>query len=301
MTDPYKRYYQLAGITIQVESDLPILDTTFSPAIREFEVQEPGDDVVVLRHHFSSPNLISNQDSQLVYNSAPWKVIKQSNSWIYHNIARNSKPDSFRMSAKFSSDFKFADIYQKTSRRYMSGNSYSLTFFLKDLVYLAQLFPSRQAINIHSSAVSINGNGVLFVGHSGAGKTTIIRKFMRYNLPDIDILCDDRNIIRELNGSYHVFGTWNHGYISKVSPFSAPLKAICFLEKSQRNQLINITDKREVRNALLSHISKPFTTPQWWDQTLTIINSVVDTISIYRLESDKSDQIIPEIIRTLKV
>ncbi len=217
---------------------------------------------------FLVPISLQNKNSQVIYNSPPWKIYRQQDSWIYHNIARNSKPDSYRMAAKFNSDYSCADIYQKNSRKYLSENSFSLTYFIKDLVYLAQLLPSRKAINIHSSAVSINGAGILFVGHSGAGKTTIIRKFLRSNLPDIDILCDDRNIVRNMNGIFKVYGTWNHGYISQVSPISAPLKAICFLEKSQQNRLTKLSDKREMRNALLAHMTKPFTTPLWWDQTL---------------------------------
>jgi hypothetical protein len=38
----HRRYYQIAGITIQVESDLPITDATFSPKFKCFEMISPA-------------------------------------------------------------------------------------------------------------------------------------------------------------------------------------------------------------------------------------------------------------------
>ncbi len=52
---PHRRYYEIAGVTLRVESPLPILATTFAPKFALFEVDGPGPDTVVLRHHFGLP------------------------------------------------------------------------------------------------------------------------------------------------------------------------------------------------------------------------------------------------------
>ena len=48
----YRRYYRIADITIQLESDLPIARNTFQPKFKDFEVKSPGKDTVIIKHHF---------------------------------------------------------------------------------------------------------------------------------------------------------------------------------------------------------------------------------------------------------
>lgn len=60
-----------------------------------------------------------------------------------------------------------------------------------------------------------------------------------------EILCDDRNIIRKWPDGYRVHGTWSHGEVPLVSPASAPLKAIFFLVKSNKNKIVPVKEKKE--------------------------------------------------------
>jgi hypothetical protein len=45
------------SITIQVESDLPITDSTFHPKFKLFEIEGPGEETIYIRHHFSLPDI----------------------------------------------------------------------------------------------------------------------------------------------------------------------------------------------------------------------------------------------------
>ena len=51
----HRRYYEIAGITVQVESELPFTDATFDEKFASFAVHGPGADTVVIRHHFGLP------------------------------------------------------------------------------------------------------------------------------------------------------------------------------------------------------------------------------------------------------
>jgi radical SAM protein with 4Fe4S-binding SPASM domain len=53
----HRRFFQIAGITIQVDSDLPFGPETFNKKFASFQVQGPDEDNVVLNHHFSLPDL----------------------------------------------------------------------------------------------------------------------------------------------------------------------------------------------------------------------------------------------------
>ena len=85
------------------------------------------------------------------------------------------------------------------------------------------------------------GQGLLFVGHSEAGKSTTVKMLQG----KAEILCDDRNIVRRWPEGFRVHGTWSHGEVPLVSAASAPLSAIFFLHKSKQNRLMRLrTAKR---------------------------------------------------------
>ena len=68
------RWYSIADITLQIESDLPMNDGTFSAAINRFAVNQAGDDVVSIHHHFKLPDIGSLDLSREVYRKVPWAI-----------------------------------------------------------------------------------------------------------------------------------------------------------------------------------------------------------------------------------
>ena len=131
----------------------------------------------------------------------------------------------------------------------------------------------------------------MFVGHSEAGKTTTTRMLMESG-EDVEILCDDRNIVRRFEDGWRVYGSWSHGDIDQVSAASAPLKAVFFLEQAPENLLLRITDPTDNVKRLLACVIKPFTTLDWWDQTLTAIDALTGEVPCYRMRFTKSGQIV---------
>jgi len=69
-----RRFYEVGGLTVQVESDLPITEATFEPKFAAFEVAGPGPDTIVVRHHFGLPDLESRDLGRRVYHARPWTV-----------------------------------------------------------------------------------------------------------------------------------------------------------------------------------------------------------------------------------
>ena len=104
------------------------------------------------------------------------------------------------------------------------------------------------------------GQGLLFAGHSEAGKSTITNLLRDTG----EILCDDRIIVRRHSKGFRIHGTWSHGDITEVSSASAPLKAILFLEQAAENQLIPLLDRKEVFRRLVFLVIRPLVTAEWW-------------------------------------
>jgi MoaA/NifB/PqqE/SkfB family radical SAM enzyme len=292
----HRRYYQIAGITIQVESDLPVTDTTFSPKFKRFETDRPGEDTIALRHRFSLPDL-RNQDLGVeVYRKAPWAIYRKGNSWIYVGISPDPEDRDVNVVAVFNDDHSRATIYHGDDQQdlYLGGNLHSLTLFPTDQILLARILADRGGCYLHSAGVILEKKGLLFVGHSDAGKSTMATMLKG----KAEILCDDRIIVRERPEGFRIYGTWSHGDVAEVSADSAPLKAMLFLEQATQNRLIPIEDKRQGFKKLLPYLIKPLETRDWWDRMLFLVQRIANEVPCYSLQFDRSGGVI-EVLREL--
>ena len=280
----HRRYFQIAGVTIQVDSDLPITDTTFHPRFKYFQVEGPGKDTITLRHHFSLPDLDNKSLGKEVYRKPPWAIYEKSNSWIYLGIPPKKTDKTLHRMAIFNHDYSSARIYNNKKEAFLKGNLYSLTMFPTDQLLLARILADREGCYLHSCGVNFEGKGLLFAGHSDAGKSTMAKMLKG----KVKILCDDRMIIRREKAGFKVYGTWSHGDVADISADSAPLKAILFLNKAKKNRLELLKDKREINKRLLGCLIKPFVTAKWWEKMFLLIERIANEIPCYLLHFDKS-------------
>lgn len=280
------RYYEIAGITLQLATDFPIQDTTFDPKFDAFRVEGPGLDNISLQLRSPIPELSDVRLTNELYRKPPWAVYRQSHAWAYLGIppdGTNNNPDVL---AIFEEDHSKGTIYHRPGF-YEKGNFGALTTLPTDQVFLGRVLADRQGCYLHSSGFMINGRGLLFIGHSGAGKSTTLKMLRGSG----EILCDDRNIVRHWPDGFRLHGTWSHGELPEVSPASAPLHAILLLEQSLTNELIPITDQKERFSVVLSHLVKPFVDTGWWDKILPLASQIAREVPAYRMRFDKSGRI----------
>jgi molybdenum cofactor biosynthesis enzyme MoaA len=299
----HRRYYKIAEITIQVESDLPITESTFARKFDHFRVDRPGEDTVVVRHHFGLPETRGDEKGVEVFRKVPWAIYRKGKSWIYEGFYEELPPRAndpqLLCVALFTDDHSRAEIYNEEDKRriWSQGSLESLTMFPTDQILLARLLADRAGCLVHSGCLTIDGQGLLFVGQSGMGKSTTM-ELVRSHLGDrVEILCDDRNIVRRWPEGFRVHGTWSHGDIPEVSSASAPLRAILFLEQDVGNVIEPLEDRIEVWERLLPRLIKPMVTAEWWHKELDVLAGIVDEIPCYIMRFDKSGAIVPELER----
>jgi radical SAM protein with 4Fe4S-binding SPASM domain len=304
----HRRYYRIADITIQIESDLAIKEDTFHSRFKQFEVSSSNGDIVSIRHHFSLPDLDEKNLGKELYRKPPWAIYKKGDSWVYLGISPVEGDKNLHRVAVFNSNHSSARIYNDTKDGFLKGNLHSLTLFPTDQILLARILADRAGFYLHSCGVNFNGKGLLFAGHSEAGKSTMANMLKG----KAEILCDDRMIIRRVpvnhpspithyalpSASFNIYGTWSHGDVPDISSNSAPLKAILFLEKSKENKLIMLENKKEITKRILACLIKPFVTADWWDKTLSVVDNVAGHVPCYVLKFDKSGKVV-ELLRDI--
>jgi hypothetical protein len=289
----YTRYYQIADITIKVESELPFTDTTFLPKFKLFEVDKPGEDVVTVRHYFTLPEIQTIAFGEEVYRKPPWAIFKNDDSWIYTNISQNEKDKNFYRIAIFDHGHTHGQIYNRSQEFFLKGKLNAISLFPTDQILIARMLIDREGCYFHSSGVTLNGSGYLFLGHSEAGKSTMLKMLK----PQAVSLCDDRIILRRYPEGFRIFGTWSGGEAENISATSSPLKAICFLNKAQDNHLEQIEDKREILDKLMACLIRPLVTKDWWESILDLMEKVIRDIPCYNLYFDTTGRIAEELVR----
>jgi MoaA/NifB/PqqE/SkfB family radical SAM enzyme len=285
----HRRFFRIAGIPIQIDADLPISGKTFASKFKKFQIDSESkiSNTVAIIHHFSLPDLHGRDLGEEVYRKPPWAIFRKGRSWIYLGIAPDPRSRSYHQVAVFNDDHSRGRIYQRDGKVFQKGNLHSLSLFPTDQIWLARVLAERQGCFIHSAGMKISGQGLLFAGHSEAGKSTTVTLLQNEG----EILCDDRIIVRRRPKGFRIYGTWSHGDVPHVSAADAPLRAILFLEKAKTNRLVLIEDPKETLKRLLPLIIKPLITADWWEKTLIVIEKLIREVPAYRLQFDKSDKI----------
>jgi hypothetical protein len=112
---------------------------------------------------------------------------------------------------------------------------FPLEYPLDELVMMHRL-ALGEGVEVHALGLAdMDGSGYLFLGHSGAGKSTTARLWMEQ--PGVTLLSDDRIIIRKHNGKFWMYGTPWHGDAGVASPARAPLDSIFLLEQALINEV----------------------------------------------------------------
>jgi len=294
--DESLRYYAIAGITLQVESDLPYRADTFKPKFEAFAVDGPGEDTVVLHHHFALPELENLDLGPCVYEQLPWAIHESRWGWTYLGIppARAERRLGVSRVIVVTADHAAARFFNGPDQLGMfeRGGLASLTLLPTDQVMLARLLADRGGCFLHSCGIVLDGAGVLFVGESGAGKSTAMEQFAAVSRP----LCDDRNIVRVWPDGIRVHGTWSHGTVPIASPESAPLGAVCFLRQARENRVRPVASAAEAAKGLVPRLVRPLVVGDWWPRTLDVVETIVREVPCYELSFDRTGGIV-ELLR----
>lgn len=109
--------------------------------------------------------------------------------------------------------------------------------------HICETLPEYQIFLMHSSVVEVDGNAYAFTAKSGVGKSTHTALWLK-NIPHARVLNGDKPLFRvEADGSVTAFGTpWN-GKENWGENISAPLRAICFVERGQVNSIRHTTQE----------------------------------------------------------
>jgi len=197
-------------------------------------------------------------------------------------------------------DRQFTRATLQISEEHASGN-FPLTYPLDELLIMHRLTQER-AIELHGAGiVRADGVGNLFVGHSGAGKSTTTRLWTERE--GVEVLSDDRIIVRRDTLANHskstgvrMYGTPWHGEAMYASPASAPLARIFVLEHGVGNVLTGLTPSQAVAE-LFARSFVPFHNHEYVEAALNFLQELADTIPVYRYSFEPNQGAVDQVLK----
>ena len=107
---------------------------------------------------------------------------------------------------------------------------------------------------LHAAAIEYQGRGYAFCAPSGTGKSTHVNLWCDQLGDQVCIINGDKPLLRYDNGGFTVYGSPMNGKEGWGGNTSAPLKAICFIERSQEDKLEPLSDEREILGRLTNQL-----------------------------------------------
>ena len=151
---------------------------------------------------------------------------------------------------------------------------------------------------MHSSIVEVDGFAYAFCAKSGVGKSTHTRLWIK-NIPNARVLNGDKPLLKlEDDGSVTAYGTpWN-GKENWGENISAPLRAVCFLERGAENSIRRLDTVESYYN-LSSQIARPYYDTRPGDKLLDFTERLLDTVPIYCLTCNISTEAVETVVREI--
>jgi hypothetical protein len=163
-----------------------------------------------------------------------------------------------------------------------------------DQLLLMWLLATRRGCIVHAAGAARDGRGVVFIGRSGAGKTTLMRQLE--SLDNLQRLSDDRIILR-LGPPHRLYGTPWAGEGLVAANDSAEVAALVFIHQGSEHQLEPIAPARAAYQ-LLPTTSVPFFDEDRSSACIKTLDELVGAVPAYDLHC-RPDPGVAEVIEPL--
>jgi hypothetical protein len=135
--------------------------------------------------------------------------------------------------------------------------------------------------------------GQLFLGHSGAGKSTTARLWK--SLRAACVLSDDRIILREESNEIWMHGTPWHGEAGFAAPEKTQVNKIFVLEHGNRNELLPIPQARAVAE-MFARCFPPFYSQESLAFTFSFLQRITNRVPCYLFRFVPDESAVGEIL-----
>lgn len=249
---------EVARIGLRVETGDPSVRIIAEPAHVPFLVDRGGSDCASVILEARSGRAAKRRTGKMIFDTGSvWRLeeIGDNHLLTFRSPLFGQEP---YLSVEFDRDYHQGRGDTLRGGPVLAGGElHPFVYPFDEVIFLARLARGRGVL-VHSCGLSMGGRGILFLGTSGAGKSTTARLWKARG--GVTILSDDRIAIRRDGEGYRIHGTPWHGEAGFEAPTSVPLDAVFILDQAPRNRVIDIAPSAAVAQMMVRAF------PAMWDQ-----------------------------------
>ncbi len=263
---------KVGDVGVRITSGDPGMKLRVNGAAERFLVSNGAADVDVTT---AWGKLCQPAHASLVFDSGGlWRLSRDLENYVFHLTSPMYGALPYKR-ATFSPDFTWGEVLLERSyfdpRRPVDALEYPL-----DELLMMNLLAHGRGVEVHACGLKdTDGQGYLFLGHSGAGKTTTARLWQTAG--GVQVLSDDRIILRSWAGKTWMYGTPWHGEAKLALPARTPLRQIFFLRHGTANEIIPL-GRAEALARFLACSFVPFYSRSGLEFALAFFQQLIDSL-----------------------
>jgi len=259
--------FRVAGTRFNLSSRSDVR-LALDPGLHAFAV-EPNSDGVKIGVDWTD-ELAMPAGAPLFHSGGLWSVFEEAGGYRFYFLTPHLGTAPYK-AAWFDPEFTHGELV--LYRPYFDAELpiYPLEYPLDELLMIHRL-ACGEGVEVHAVGIVDEAKrGHLFLGHSGAGKSTTARLWKAQS--NAEILSDDRIVLRVRDGGIWMHGTPWHGDAGIASPECAPLSRLYLLEHSRETELSPVSRGRAAAE-LLARSFVPHHSPSGLQFTLEFLDRV---------------------------
>lgn len=146
---------------------------------------------------------------------------------------------------------------------------------------IAEHLVDYSTLLFHGAVIAVDNEAYLFAAPSGTGKSTHARLWREQFGQRAVMINDDKPLLKITDSGVRAFGTPWDGKHHLSTNTSAPLKAICILERNETNSIESITQS-DALPVLIRQSYRP-SDPTALKKTLALVERLGSSVKLYRL------------------
>lgn len=285
--------FQVAEVGVRVECD-PGIELNLASPLGRF-LLEAEDPSVNLQVQWTAA-LTTEPEGEIFDSGAIWKLYWRDSHFCFDFSAPIFGEQPYK---RMLIDDRFRSAQLLLSRESFTafaGEIAPLGYPLDELLIMHRL-TQEKGIELHACGIAFPcGVGNLFVGHSGAGKSTTTRLWTAQE--EVIVLSDDRVIVRPdaFAGQMRMYGTPWHGEAMYASPESAQISRILILEHGHGNVLTRLAPSAAVAE-LFARSFVPFHRHEYVHSALSFLEQLAVAVPCYRYSFEPNASAVETILR----
>jgi len=317
LASPASAVFEVGGISVQVSSHTDSA-VELPSSLEPFRTEAEQADITMQVEW--APYLTELPDARVFDSGAIWRLYRENFGYRF-DFAAPMFGDAPYKSLIIDEQFRQGTLRlsHKAFDR-LAGEIAPLDYPLDELLIMHRL-TQEKGIELHASGIVLgDGTGNLFVGHSGAGKSTTTRLWTTRD--DVLVLSDDRIILRQTSPQHSsrsesefqdcitscgktvdaeagsrifMYGTPWHGEAMYASPASAPLRRIFILEHGKGNVLTPLSSSQAIAE-LFARSFVPFHRHNYVEASLEFLQEIVDRVPVYRYAFEPDQRAVATIL-----